>query len=75
MAQCIVNSNLWTGMKNLNYNPTAPVTINSFRTLLSEWDREDPLVLNVLAGMMMLLRHQGLGTQVDDILDQEFTNI
>lgn len=62
-------------MKNLNYNPTAPVTINSFRTLLSEWDREDPLVLNVLAGMMMLLRHQGLGTQVDDILDQEFTNI
>ena len=75
MAQCIVNSNLWTGMKNLNYNPTAPVTIISFRTLLSEWDREDPLVLNVLAGMMMLLRHQGLGTQVDDILDQEFTNI
>ena len=70
MAQCIVNSNLWTGMKNLNYNPTAPVTINSFRTLLSEWDRQDPLVRNVLAGMMMLLRHQGLGDQVDMVLEQ-----
>lgn len=70
MAQCIVNSNLWTGMKHLNYNPTAPVTINSFRTLLSEWDRQDPLVRNVLAGMMMLLRQQGLGTQVDHVLEQ-----
>ena len=57
-------------MKNLNYNPTAPVTINSFKTLLSEWDRQDPLVRNVLAGMMMLLRHQGLGDQVDSIVEQ-----
>ena len=57
-------------MKHLNYNPTAPVTINSFITLLSEWDRQDPLVRNTLAGMMMLLRHQGLGTQVDHVLEQ-----
>lgn len=57
-------------MKHLNYNPTAPVTVNSFRTLLSEWDRQDPLVRNTLAGMMMLLRQQGLGNEVDHVLEQ-----
>ena len=57
-------------MKHLNYNPTAPVTVNSFKTLLSEWDREDPHVLNTLAGMMMLLRQQGLGDQIDSIVEQ-----
>lgn len=57
-------------MKNLNYNPTAPVTVNSFKTLLSEWDGADPAVHNVLAGMMMLLRQQGLGDQVDGIVEQ-----
>ena len=57
-------------MKHLNYNPTAPVTVNSFRTLLSEWDGADPAVRNVLAGMMMLLRQQGLGDQVDTVLEQ-----
>lgn len=57
-------------MKNLNYDPIAPVTIDSFRTLLSEWDGVDPEVCNVLAGMMMLLRQQGLGDQVDMVLEQ-----
>lgn len=57
-------------MTNYNYNPLAPVTINSFTTLLSEWNGEDTHVLNVLAGMILVLRNQGLSEQVDVILQQ-----
>jgi hypothetical protein len=58
-------------MKNYNYNPIAPVTINSFTTLLSEWDHQDPHALNVLTGMIMVLRQQGMSEQVDAILQQQ----
>jgi hypothetical protein len=57
-------------MTNYNYNPLAPVTINSFVTLLSEWDGENPHVLNVLAGMIFVLRNHGMSEQVDAILQQ-----
>jgi hypothetical protein len=57
-------------MTNYNYNPLAPVTINSFVTLLSEWDGENAHVLNVLTGMIMVLRKQGMSEQVDAILQQ-----
>lgn len=60
-------------MEITDYNPLAPVTVHSFRTLLKAWDKKDPCVEHILTGMITVLKMQGLDNDVDSVL-KEFVN-
>lgn len=52
------------------YHPCDVVTIESFHQYLMQWDGKDPMWENILAGMMVVLKNQGLDDQVNEIVTQ-----
>jgi hypothetical protein len=50
------------------YHPCDEVTIESFHQYLMQWDGRDSVWENILAGMMTILKNQGLEDQVNELV-------